>query len=667
MEGFLLRLKRVLGALLVLCILAATVPEFDVAAMAASPYYVTVDLTNQIVTVYDSDNVSESGIVRQMICSTGKSGTPTPKGTFTLPKKSRSSERSKWYYFSKYRCYAQWATRITGGILFHSVIVNRSTGKPTRASVNALGSKASHGCVRLKIDDAYWIAKNVPAGTKVKIYNGSKNKTLHKLILKKTFFRDEQTYDSYLGRAPRDPNLLGKGSRGDNVRTLQARLQALGFYDYAVDGVFGSGTESCVKRFQSAIGAKAVGAIRIDGEEWEKLLSDDSPTSTDTTWKSGMKGPALKVLQQALKDCKVYDGEITGVFDDATAAAVRKYQSYFGYTVNGAASPSMQQNAISRGNSLRKQFGDEEYEIVVSSRPVLMGKVKAKTLYMRKKKSTRSKAVKKLKKNKRVRVLSKGKWCKVKYGSKTGYVLKRYLKFYYTSETVVNYVRVPEPEPVPSEETPETATEQPVENAADQPIVAADQQPAADTAEQQPASTEQQPAAETADQQPVSTEQQPAAETADQQPAADTAAGQQPAAGYAVALHDGVNLYAQPDASGDPVATMSDATTLPALAVEDGWVKVTCQGQTLYVAAADVDMIDHLPGESGAEQVQPGAVQEPSEQVSSGQASPEQPSSEQPSGQGDIQAAGLVVEDPADPVQENGTGVPLDASAEGNE
>ena len=68
-----MNLKRWIAMLLVAALLATAAP-----ALAAPSYYVTVDLTNQIVTVYQAGNVSKSGIVRQMICSSGKSGTTTP-------------------------------------------------------------------------------------------------------------------------------------------------------------------------------------------------------------------------------------------------------------------------------------------------------------------------------------------------------------------------------------------------------------------------------------------------------------------------------------------------------------------------------------------------------------------------------------------------------------
>ena len=46
-------------------------------------------------------------------------------------------------------------------------------------------------------------------------------------ILDLTYSRDVQTYDSYLGRPPADPNVLGKGSRNDNVGKLVVPLSVM--------------------------------------------------------------------------------------------------------------------------------------------------------------------------------------------------------------------------------------------------------------------------------------------------------------------------------------------------------------------------------------------------------------------------------------------------------
>jgi peptidoglycan hydrolase-like protein with peptidoglycan-binding domain len=52
-----------------------------------------------------------------------------------------------------------------------------------------------------------------------------------------------------------------RGSSGSAVKTLQARLQTLGFDPGPIDGIFGSGTDSAVRAFQRARGLDADGIV----------------------------------------------------------------------------------------------------------------------------------------------------------------------------------------------------------------------------------------------------------------------------------------------------------------------------------------------------------------------------------------------------------------------
>ena len=137
------------------------------ALKALKPYVVKVSTDDQRVYVYGLDNNNEyTVLVRTMKCSTGRNSTPTPKGTF----QATTGPGARWHYFKKYNCWAQYAYYIEGDIMFHSVLYNQKDGPVTQSSVNNLGSKASHGCVRLSVEDAKWLYQNCPKGTKVVVY-----------------------------------------------------------------------------------------------------------------------------------------------------------------------------------------------------------------------------------------------------------------------------------------------------------------------------------------------------------------------------------------------------------------------------------------------------------------------------------------------------------------
>lgn len=58
-----------------------------------------------------------------------------------------------------------------------------------------------------------------------------------------------------------DAAALKKGSKGDEVVTLQKKLKQWGYYNGSVDGIFGSNTEKAVKYFQQKNGLAADGIV----------------------------------------------------------------------------------------------------------------------------------------------------------------------------------------------------------------------------------------------------------------------------------------------------------------------------------------------------------------------------------------------------------------------
>ena len=129
------------------------------------PYKIIVDISDQRVYIGSWNGSQYKTLVKKFKCSTGKAETPTPLGTYQTDGKAGD----EWYYFKDFNCYAKWATRIVGGILFHSITYNSS--KRRTGSESSLGRRASHGCIRLRVEDAKWIYDNCPQGTTVVIQN----------------------------------------------------------------------------------------------------------------------------------------------------------------------------------------------------------------------------------------------------------------------------------------------------------------------------------------------------------------------------------------------------------------------------------------------------------------------------------------------------------------
>ena len=63
--------------------------------------------------------------------------------------------------------------------------------------------------------------------------------------------------------------MLRKGNTGDAVKTLQAKLNALGYDCGTVDGVFGNNTYNAVVKFQTAMGIGVDGVV--GAQTWAKL------------------------------------------------------------------------------------------------------------------------------------------------------------------------------------------------------------------------------------------------------------------------------------------------------------------------------------------------------------------------------------------------------------
>lgn len=132
-------------------------------------FHVIVDLRYQVVLVYKRSANGEYDIpVRYMLCSTGKSKTPTPRGSF-----SAGDSRVRFGLFVNNGVYGQYWTQITRRIYFHSILYTKKNARSyTKTSYNQLGKRVSHGCVRLLVPDARWVYYHIAPGTSIEIRKG---------------------------------------------------------------------------------------------------------------------------------------------------------------------------------------------------------------------------------------------------------------------------------------------------------------------------------------------------------------------------------------------------------------------------------------------------------------------------------------------------------------
>jgi len=119
---------------------------------------IDVNLTAQLVSVYYNDN-----LIKSLICSGGTAENPTITGTFT------TNQKIYYAWVPKFNQGAYYWVRFYGAYLFHSVPFDKN-GNMIAEETNKIGTPASHGCVRMALEDAKWFYETLPLGIKVTIH-----------------------------------------------------------------------------------------------------------------------------------------------------------------------------------------------------------------------------------------------------------------------------------------------------------------------------------------------------------------------------------------------------------------------------------------------------------------------------------------------------------------
>ena len=166
---------------------------------------------------------------------------------------------------------------------------------------------------------------------------------------------------------------LRTGSRGNAVRLVQfwlkiARTVYTSLESVTVDGKFGAGTASAVRRFQRYFGLTADGVV--GQTTWQKLYevyndianrllsSSLRPGEYPGVLRTGSSGTAVRELQFYLYLMSAYESSIPpvsidGKFGTDTERAVRAYQRFAGLTVDGVVGRTTWNSLYGRASQLR--------------------------------------------------------------------------------------------------------------------------------------------------------------------------------------------------------------------------------------------------------------------------------------------------------------------------
>lgn len=124
------------------------------------------------------------------------------------------------------------------------------------------------------------------------------------------------------------------GNRGTDVVAIQYLLNHRG-YTVAVDGIFGSQTDTAVRSFQAASGLAVDGIV--GPQTWSSLVA---------TVRRGDSNDAVRAVQNSLNEKMNAGLVVDGIFGSLTESAVRSFQTHAGITSDGIVGPTTWKNLV---------------------------------------------------------------------------------------------------------------------------------------------------------------------------------------------------------------------------------------------------------------------------------------------------------------------------------
>ena len=150
-------------------------------------------------------------------------------------------------------------------------------------------------------------------------------------------------------------NMYKNGSRGEQVKLLQKELNTVMSCKLDVDGIFGTKSTACVKKFQKKnsltqdgiVGSKTCTKLnqiynkKISKENEEskvEVVSTETKTlNVRSILQNDSKGEQVKLLQTELNKVMGCNLTVNGKFNTKTKTCVQNFQKKYGLTVDGVA------------------------------------------------------------------------------------------------------------------------------------------------------------------------------------------------------------------------------------------------------------------------------------------------------------------------------------------
>ncbi len=211
-----------MALLLLLCGLLAMLQLRGGVAAAPEESLIWIDLSAMRLTLYQDGREAGAWPI-----ASGASDTPTPLGVFRVTHRFHAENSGFGACFLgldvPWGQYGIHGTNLPGSI----------------------GSRASHGCVRMYNRDVEALCRLAPNGTRVVIEEGP------------------------YGELGWSLQPLTPGSRSAQVRAAQRRLRALGYYRGALDGIYGAGMSAALAQWKADAGLPP--GDWVDAQTWRAM------------------------------------------------------------------------------------------------------------------------------------------------------------------------------------------------------------------------------------------------------------------------------------------------------------------------------------------------------------------------------------------------------------